>query len=179
VKYWMAGGVVTLLIAIFLSLGGRELLLGSSNSSAALATYTDEAFYQPEEKPLITSSIIPIPHLKPLEPELQAKVTLGQRLFNDVRLSGPESVSCMSCHHLPLGGHDVRGVSSGVSGKPIRRNTPTVYNAAFNFRQFWDGRAFDLFEQVSGPLLNRDEMGGEWALVISRLQSDPEMVELS
>jgi len=38
-------------------------------------------------------------------------------------------------------------------------NSPTVYNAVFNFRQFWDGRAKDLKEQAIAPIENPVEMG--------------------
>ena len=38
------------------------------------------------------------------------------------------------------------------------RNSPTVYNAALNFVQFWDGRAPDVEKQAQGPLLNPVEM---------------------
>jgi cytochrome c peroxidase len=38
------------------------------------------------------------------------------------------------------------------------RNSPTVYNAAFHFAQFWDGRAADIDEQAKGPVLSPVEM---------------------
>lgn len=40
-----------------------------------------------------------------------------------------------------------------------RRNSPTVLNAAGNFKQFWDGRASTVEEQAGGPILNPGEMG--------------------
>jgi len=38
-------------------------------------------------------------------------------------------------------------------------NSPTVFNSALNFTQFWDGRAADLQEQAEAPPLNPVEMG--------------------
>jgi cytochrome c peroxidase len=47
-----------------------------------------------------------------------------------------------------------------------------VYNSGFNFRQFWDGRAATLEDQVDGPIENPSEMGNSWHEVISRLEVD-------
>jgi cytochrome c peroxidase len=43
------------------------------------------------------------------------------------------------------------------------RNAPTIYNAAFNYRNFWDGRANNLFNGVS-PYGPRDTSAGVWVL---------------
>ncbi len=55
--------------------------------------------------------------------------------------------SCRSCHDLEQGGDGNRRFSAGIGGKEGTINAPTVYNAAFNFVQFWDGRAATLEEQ--------------------------------
>ena len=47
----------------------------------------------------------------------------------------------------------------GRDGRPLRRNTPTLYNVGWRARLFWDGRAADLETQALGPLLSPDEMG--------------------
>lgn len=86
------------------------------------------------------------------------KAELGELLFHDKRLSTDDSVSCATCHMLNQGGADAKKVSFGVGGKAGDRNSPTVYNSVFNFRQFWDGRAMDLAEQAAGPLTNPVEM---------------------
>jgi cytochrome c peroxidase len=44
--------------------------------------------------------------------------------------------------------------------------------------QFWDGRTKDLFEQAAHPILNPQEMGGEWKTIIEHLRSDSDMVTL-
>jgi cytochrome c peroxidase len=51
-------------------------------------------------------------------------------------------------------------------------NTPTVLNGGFNFRQFWDGRAGTLEEQVDGPLLHPSEMGLNWDDALALLRGD-------
>ncbi|RTZ74863.1 MAG: hypothetical protein DSZ02_04515 [Gammaproteobacteria bacterium] len=64
-----------------------------------------------------------------LKPEL---VELGERLFNDVRFSSNNSVSCAHCHHLASGGDDGLRVSVGVEGRLGTINSPSVYNTTFN-----------------------------------------------
>jgi cytochrome c peroxidase len=102
-----------------------------------------------------------------------ARAALGQQLFGEVRLSGNGRVSCASCHAIPQGGADGRARSPGLRGRPTARNAPTVLNAALNFRQFWDGSAATLEQQVAAVVSNPDEMGGHWPEVVRRLQSDP------
>lgn len=98
------------------------------------------------------------------------KIELGKMLFHDKRLSSNGTVSCASCHNLMLGGEDNRGGSVGINGKVGLRSAPTVWNAAFNKRQFWDGRVNSLEEQSTMPITNPDEMGKQnWHQVISRL----------
>lgn len=101
------------------------------------------------------------------------KRQLGFDLFHDARLSANNSVSCMSCHMGMTGGADRRPVSSGINGRLGSVNAPTVFNAAFNFRQFWDGRAFDLDEQALGPLSNPVEMGHDLQAIVEFVASDP------
>jgi cytochrome c peroxidase len=100
------------------------------------------------------------------------KIALGERLFNDPQLSADGTISCTSCHILSQGGDDGRKLSFGVGGAMGDVNAPTVFNSIFNFRQFWDGRAANLTEQVAGPILNPNEMASDWAIVIRRLESD-------
>ena len=85
-------------------------------------------------------------------------VDLGRRLFFDKRLSADGTVSCASCHDIAGGGDDGRRTAIGVAGATGARNVPTVLNAGFLRRLFWDGRAASLEEQALGPLLNPVEM---------------------
>ncbi|MBI3344847.1 MAG: c-type cytochrome [Gammaproteobacteria bacterium] len=83
----------------------------------------------------------PIPSDNPLTVE---KVALGRQLYFDTRLSFNGKISCNTCHNLKTGGVDHRPLSTGALGKPGRRSTPTVLNAAYQSVQFWDGRAESL-----------------------------------
>ncbi|OGT15867.1 MAG: cytochrome B6 [Gallionellales bacterium RIFOXYB12_FULL_54_9] len=100
------------------------------------------------------------------------KVALGQRLFSDTRLSADDRISCASCHDLSRGGVDGLPRSIGIGGASGDINAPTVLNSGLNFRQFWDGRAATLEDQIDGPVQNPKEMGAAWPDVIAKLQAD-------
>lgn len=89
------------------------------------------------------------------------KVILGEMLFHDTRLSADNTVSCSTCHGLNTGGVDNKQFSEGIRGQFGGVNAPTVFNAYYNFVQFWDGRAHSLAAQAAGPPLNPVEMGCE------------------
>jgi cytochrome c peroxidase len=105
-------------------------------------------------------------------PTTEEKVELGKMLYHDPRLSSTGTVSCASCHNLMLGGDDNRPNSMGVNGQTGGRSAPTVWNAAFNAVQFWDGRAASLEAQAAGPVSNPIEMGmKDWDGVVARLKA--------
>ncbi len=106
-------------------------------------------------------------------PPTAETVALGRRLYYDPVLSSDNSISCASCHSPQSGFTDVRPASLGVGGKKGTRHSPTVINSAYNFLQFWDGRAPSLEEQAKGPIANPVEMATTHADVVKRLQSDP------
>lgn len=117
-------------------------------------------------------SWVPAPAYNPTTP---AKVALGRRLFQDKNLSLTREVSCASCHDL-LGkaGADGQAVARGIQAQKGYRNTPTVWNAAFQARLFWDGRAVSLEEQALGPITNPVEMGmPDVAAAVQRLAESP------
>ncbi|MDD5717345.1 MAG: cytochrome-c peroxidase [Sulfuricurvum sp.] len=114
--------------------------------------------------------------IRPIPPQntvLSPKEALGKQLFMDPRLSKDGTVACVSCHNLAYGGADSEAVSTGVGGKKGTVNSPTVFNAANNLAQFWDGRAKDLKAQASGPIMNPVEMANTPETVINVLSKDP------
>jgi cytochrome c peroxidase len=92
-------------------------------------------------------------------PQTPQKISLGQRLFLDPRLSVDGTVSCSTCHDPKLAFTDRRPTSFGVKGRIGQRNAPTVLNALYNKTQFWDGRVNTLEEQAALPIVNAVEMG--------------------
>lgn len=87
------------------------------------------------------------------------KVILGDMLYHDTRLSADNTVSCATCHSLNTAGVDNKQFSVGIKEQVGGVNAPTVFNAHYNFVQFWDGRAATLAAQAGGPPLNPIEMG--------------------
>jgi cytochrome c peroxidase len=116
-----------------------------------------------------------IPDSIPVDP---TKVELGRMLYNDVRLSVDNSISCASCHDLSKGGTDNKPFSEGVGGQFGGINAPTVFNATFNFVQFWDGRSPDLAAQAAGPPTNPVEMAHKiWRDIENILAADKDFAQ--
>ena len=107
----------------------------------------------------------------------EAKAKLGFKLYHDARLSVDNTVSCASCHGLKTAGVDNKQYSEGVEGKLGGVNAPTVYNAVYNFVQFWDGRAATLADQAAGPPVNPVEMASpNFEAIVAKLNADKEFV---
>ncbi len=70
-----------------------------------------------------------------------ARIALGRRLFADKQLSATGTVACASCHDATLSFTDGEVKGKGITGKPLERHTPTLWNVAFAPLLFWDGRA--------------------------------------
>jgi cytochrome c peroxidase len=136
---------------------GVMLVLCSGLTQSLAAAPLDEAL-----KPLP-----PVPALDP------AKVELGRRLFNEPRLSVNNTLSCASCHQLETGGADNKPFSLGFDGKPVQVNTPSVFNASLNFKQFWNGRVDTLQAQIEQVVISPMEMGSDWNTVVQNLTALP------
>ena len=100
-------------------------------------------------------------------------IALGRRLFYDVRLSADDTLACAGCHLPDLHFTDGRPVGKGVRGQLGARNVPSVLNAAFNLRQFWDGRAADLEAQAGVPIADPKEMNLPHEIGVAKLNADP------
>jgi len=112
---------------------------------------------------------IPVPEPEDIDP---ARFQLGFDLFHEGRLSSGNSIACVTCHAGALSGADRRQVSVGVGGARGTMNALSVFNAGFNFRQFWDGRAVTLEDQALEPIENPVEMANSLDAVIEMLNSD-------
>jgi cytochrome c peroxidase len=111
-------------------------------------------------------------------PLTEDKTSLGRTLYFDPRLSKNHDISCNSCHDLEKYGVDGKDVSDGHRAQKGSRNSPTVYNAAAQFVQFWDGRAETVEDQAKGPMLNPLEMAmPSDSRVVDTLKSMPGYVD--
>ena len=129
-----------------------------------------------EANPILSADAAPLAQPKPLQqvgapiemtraaipadnPQTPEKISLGQKLFFDRRLSVDGTVSCSTCHDPAFAFTDRKPTSVGVQGRVGQRNAPTVLNALYNKTQFWDGRVNTLEEQAALPIVNHVEMG--------------------
>ena len=141
----------------FLVHWGSSLTDTETQMALAWVKSQRETFYPNPlaDKQWTNEAIRPVQDSVPVD---MRKVILGNLLFHDVRLSADNTVSCSSCHGLNTGGVDNKPFSEGVGGQHGGVNAPTVFNALYNFVQFWDGRAATLADQAAGPPLNPVEM---------------------
>lgn len=91
-------------------------------------------------------------------PYSYAKKQLGEKLFNDTRLSKSAQFACASCHHKELAYGDGLPHSIGHNGQKGRRNAPNIQMSGFFPLLFWDGRAQGLEAQALGPMTDPVEM---------------------
>lgn len=107
------------------------------------------------------------------------RVVLGRLLFHDPRLSRNREISCSTCHVLTRFGIDAKPTSIGLGGVHTRRNAPSVFNAATQIAQFWDGRAVDVEAQAISQITSASDMAmpNEKA-VVKLLSHVPTYVEL-
>jgi cytochrome c peroxidase len=122
--------------------------------------------------PYAVEPISPIELPTGLDP---AKARLGERLFGDARVSGGGRVACITCHQLDNGGADQRDFSlSPETGGILDHNTPTIFNAALNFRFNWYGQFRDLAELNNFILQSPKLMNTNWTELIAKLRAASE-----
>ena len=153
------------------SLLASSLLLGASSVADKAKNAGLKAI--PTDKAELMKLIDP---KKTITPE---KVELGKKLFLEPRLSKSELISCNTCHNLGIGGVDGIPAARGHkwTANPHHLNSPTVYNAVFFDKQFWDGRSPDLEDQAKGPTLASPEMAATPELIEKRVNSMPGYVK--
>ncbi|HEY0175885.1 MAG TPA: cytochrome c peroxidase, partial [Pedobacter sp.] len=101
------------------------------------------------------------------------KVALGKKLFSDPILSGNQSRSCASCHQPEEAFSDGLVKNTLINGKGLlRRNTPTLLNAALQPSQFYDLRAATLEDQATDVIQSKDEMHGNMQTAVKRIWCD-------
>jgi len=115
---------------------------------------------------------VPSPRSNPLTPD---KVALGAQLFSDSRLSGGGTRACASCHQPDKALTDGRGRALCLSGRPLARNTPALWNLAWATRLHWDGSFPSLEAQARAPIRHPDELNSDLVAISARLNRDAEM----
>jgi cytochrome c peroxidase len=101
------------------------------------------------------------------------RIELGKSLFYDSVLSPLTGRSCASCHDPAKAFTDGYKVARSLDrNNPIKRNTPTLLNAALQTRYFYDSRTATLENQLNAVVHNAAEMGGSLKESIPRLKSN-------
>jgi cytochrome c peroxidase len=108
-----------------------------------------------------------------------ARIRLGKKLFSDPILSGEKNRSCASCHDPNKGFSDGLAKPYAIDDKTLlARNSPTLWNAGLQTRQFWDSRV-DLLENQLGEVVhNLQEMQGSLGNAVNDLKGSAEYSSL-
>jgi len=138
----------------------RRLLAALLAGAAAAAAIAEPQNDEP---------ISPLPLSVAVDPE---RAALGGRLFRETRLSRSNTQSCASCHPFEHAGVDGLARAPSASRANILRNTPTVFNAAFNLSFNWDGSARSLEVQADQVIRSPAQFDNTWQNLLATLQAD-------
>ena len=108
-------------------------------------------------KPYVDVEYEEMQPLMPLEYREEERI-LGERLFNEPKLSKSKQIACANCHNRELGFGDGLKTSFGHDRVRGNRNAPNIMMSGFFEKLFWDGRADSLESQVLDSLQNPIEM---------------------
>jgi cytochrome c peroxidase len=111
--------------------------------------------------------LLPLPPAPKVD---RQRAKLGARIFADTSISADKSVACATCHPLDRGGADGLSHSRGVGGAETALNTPTIYNATFNFRFNWNGQFPSLEAEFDAPVTKT--MKTSWIAIRGTLEGD-------
>lgn len=127
-----------------------------------------------DDKEFIVPSNFPASRYNFIEnPYSIEKRELGRKLFYDARLSRDNTISCGSCHQQAASfAHAGHRVSHGIDNKLGIRNSPTLFNLAWQPLFFWDGGVGDLDLFHINPIQNPVEMDENIPSIITKLKSD-------
>lgn len=140
-------------------------------AGAAAAPAIDVGAPAPAPTATPTEAIAPLPSVPQADP---AKVALGESLFADPGLSADSARACITCHDVKTNGASPNRFDTGRDGQPLRFNTPTVFNAALNFRFGWLGNVRTLEAQAEASLNNPRLMGTGIERAVTRLRDNSE-----
>ncbi|WP_404986571.1 cytochrome-c peroxidase [Chryseobacterium sp. M5] len=134
------------------------------------------AFYSLQDLQLIYPDYFPKPVYDfKKNPLKQFTVGLGRKLFYDPVLSRDHTISCSSCHlsHQAFshaGNHLSKGIEDGIGD----RNSPAIFNLAWQKTFMWDGSVVNIDVQALAPINHPKEMGEDINVVVRKLNQSKE-----
>jgi cytochrome c peroxidase len=123
--------------------------------------------------------ILPNDAATPEFPVPAERVELGRKLFFDPRMSADGTVSCSRCHLPALYGTDGLSKPHGVHDRINPRNSPTVLNAALQFKAHWRGDRINVEDQAQQALIGPPSFGNlDYGAAMAKLKAIPGYAEL-
>jgi cytochrome c peroxidase len=107
------------------------------------------------------------------EHDSESLTRLGKKLFYDKRLSRAGNLSCGSCHQPERAFTD--GVAKSFTGegcKTVQRNAPSLINAVYADRYFYDLRSFDVEDQAKQVIKNHLEFDTDFPELLKKINAD-------
>ena len=98
---------------------------------------------------------------------------LGKKLFYDKRLSRAGNLSCGSCHQPERAFTD--GVARSFTGEgynTVQRNAPSLINAVYADRYFYDLRSFNVEDQAGQVIKNHLEFDTDFPELLKKINAD-------
>ncbi|MEM7200366.1 MAG: cytochrome c peroxidase [Planctomycetota bacterium] len=174
--------LMTLTLGVIASCGGDSGTSppteGSAQKRAAAAppSVANTPAKRASSVPLDHSMMVGMFGSDPATPKVRKRrawAALGEKMYADTRLSKNGDVSCATCHDLTKYGQDGKKTPDGG-----RRNVPSTFNAARQFKQFWDCRAETPEQQAIISFTSVHENGlGDEANLVRVVAAIPEYVE--
>src|SRR5690606_7283106 len=97
---------------------------------------------------------------------------LGEKLCNEKKFSGNNTISCADCHKQSSAFADNNIQAIGIYGRVGLRNTPSIQNLAFMKFYNWDGNKLTLESQPLVPIITHEEMNSSILEVIEKIRDD-------
>ena len=108
----------------------------------------------------------------------EKQIALGKKLFFDPKLSENGAMACATCHIPKKAYADGLVTNFDNTGKPLKRNTPTLINVAFQQSFFLDGRSETLLEQISSVFTNDQEFNSDVHKFSNSILTDTAYIKL-
>ncbi len=112
-------------------------------------------------------------------PTHELKLELGRLLFFDPVLSANLERSCASCHQPEKAFTDGldKSIAFDFEGT-VGRNSPTLINAIYSHRFFYDMRSEDQEKQMEHVVFNEKEFNADFTMIVNRLGQSEEYLNL-